>query len=179
MPRKYMILPNAIVLACAVILFHRSFLSGHITWIGSLVTLSALLPLLYCLIGRMPRLLKYFAALLNAILFFNCCYAFVGIVNMLYRSGTLDWRFYLVLGVLWAAALGMAFVKPDRTLPVFAVAANLVFCALGALGLYVRSGAGWAPWMTAVLFGALIAASGLNVFLLVGLRAFQNRDRPS
>lgn len=171
--RKYMILPNAAVLACAVILFHKSFLAGHITWIGSLVTLAALLPLLYCLIGRMPRLLRYCAALLNAILFFNCGYASAGTVHMLAAGGMLDRRFFLIAGALWVCALGMTFIKATGANRFCAAAVNAVLCVAGGLGLYVRSALPWQPWMTAVVFAAFIAVAGLNVCLLTHLFSFR------
>lgn len=168
MSRKYLILPNAVVLACAIILFQRAFLSGHITWIGSLVTLSPLLPLVYCLAGRMPRWLRYATALLNAILFFSCGYAFIGLANMLIRMKTPGGWPFLLAGGLWLLALGAVFPKSPKANAACAIALNGAYCALGLLGLYARSASAWQPWMTAVLFGALIAAAGLNVCLMVG-----------
>lgn len=177
MPRKYMILPNSIVLACAAILFYRTFLAGHITWIGSLVTLSPSLALAYCLIGRMPRYLRYFSAILNAALFFNCGYAFLGTVNFLAWGGALDWRFFLMICALWGSSLGTAFAMDSAaTHRICAVALNVAFSVIGALGLYVRLASGWAPWMTAVLFAAFIAVAGLNVCLLVNLFAFRKQE---
>lgn len=176
MQRKYMIPPNAVVLACAAILFHRPFLSGHITWIGSLVILSALLPLAYCLVGRMPRFLKYLGALLNAIFLLNCGYAVVGTVHMLAKTGALDWRFFVMAGALWAFSLAGVFSKTDRTGKMWAGSLNIALCVIGALALYVRSASAWMPWMTAVLFAAFIAVAGLNICLLVNLFAFRRSE---
>lgn len=178
--RKYMILPNAAVAACAFLLFYRSFLAGHIGWIASLVTLSPLLALACCVFGGMPRIVKYLAAILNAILFFNCGYAFVGILHMLIKSGALNTLFYPLVGVLWLCSLGMAFIKMDGVNAFCALAVNIAFCALGALGLYARNASAWLPWMTPILFAAFIAAAGLNMCLLLNIFAFRKRrEKPA
>ena len=167
MQRKYMILPNVAVLVCSVMLFHGSFLSGHITWIGSLLILSPLLPLMYCLLGLMPRYVRYFAALLNAILFFNVGYAFFGTMSMLLKRGEIEVFYIIALDVLWACSLGMVFLRARKMNAICALLLNGILCTLGLLGLYVRAASGWTPWMTALLFGVLISVSGLNAYLLV------------
>ena len=167
MLRKYLILPNVVVLVCAVILFHGSFLSGHITWIGSLLILSPLLPLIYFLTGRMQRYIRYFAALLNAILFFNAGYAFYGTMNMLIKRNAFDALFIILVGVLLASSLGMLFLKMGKANIFCAVLLNALLCSLGLLGLHIRAASSWMPWMTALLFAVLIVVSGLNACLLV------------
>ena len=175
MSSKYAILPNAVLLACAFVLFHRSFLSGHPTWIGSLVTLSPLLTLAYSIIGRMPKYLRYAAALLNTILFLTCGYAFAGTVHMLVKAKAAHWPFFLMIGLLWLFAFTMVFGKLPGLSTLGAILTNLAMAALGALGLYART-TGWAPWMTAALFGALIAVAGINVCLFANFFSFRKRE---
>lgn len=174
---RMMILPNILLLLGAAILFHRSFLSGHITRVGLLVVLSAILPLVCCLCGRTWHPLRIAAGLINAVLFAMSTYTFAGTVYILAKAGMLGTGFYFVLTVIWLASAGVIFSGEGKRRLLFGFLLNAALGIGGALALYVRSVSRWLPWMNAAFLAAVVAIALLNACILLVLPAIQRYKR--
>ena len=176
---RTMILPNVLLLAGAAILFHRSFLSGHITRVGLLVVLSAALPLACYVCGRAWPPLRIAAGLLNAALFAMAAYTFAGTVYILARAGMLGAGFYLLSAAFWLAAAGVILAGEGKRQILPGLLLNASMGIAGALALYVRGASRWLPWMNAAFLAAITAIALLNAYILLVLPVLRRRKRPN
>lgn len=169
MLRKFMIIPNALLLATALYLFFGVYLSGRVTGIGSVMILSGALPLIYCFWAKLWLFFRLAATLLNLALFLLCGYVFSGTVYVLFKAGFLGVPFYIALAAVWLAALALAcFWRRGGAKSLLAgIALNVILCVAAGWGLYCRAAMHWLPWMNAVMFGMLLAVTGLNVYMFI------------
>lgn len=167
--RRVLLAPNALLLACAVYMFHGMLLSGHITRTAALLIMSAAFPLVCGLGVNLGKWLTATAAALNLLTLAMAAYACWGTTNQLLKSGGANAGLFLALGAVWTAALGLAYFS-DASGGGRKIAAMLwtgVLCLLAAGGLYSHRASHWAPWMNAVLLGSIFAVAGVNVYGLV------------
>lgn len=167
--RRALVVPNALLLACTVYMFHGMLLSGHITRTALLLILSAGLPLVYGLGVHGWKGLAATAALLNVALSAMAAYACWGTMNLLLKNGEAGVGVFLALGAVWTAALGVVYFSDASTVKNnIAVALwTGVLCLLAVGGWYGHRAAHWAPWMNAALLGSILAVAGVNVYGLV------------
>ena len=165
MLRKTMLVPNVLFLGCAVFLFHGSLLSGNVTRTALLAILTPILPLWYCCGGKTWMPLKIAAILINAVPFLMSGYMFSGMSYMLFKHGMLNPTAYLIVGVLWAAALFSGILKDGKHIAAAGWAFNIILCLCAAAGLYFWSISQWMGSMHIVLFAAIMVITILNVRL--------------